>query len=176
MGYRITYALCWLLVATVLMTAVLSRWSLPGATPDSVLVVVVALALAGGPRMGVGAGFAGGLLLDVTPPAIVPVGTNAFALCLMGALVGRYARRSDRTVGMTLGIVASAAVGAQLLRALMGLISRDGRVDVVLTLGLGASAALYAVLLAPFLIPVVTSLYDKLPRTGLPSSRTFLPR
>jgi rod shape-determining protein MreD len=151
----------------------MARLPLPGATPDAVLVTVVAIALAGGVRWGAVAGFSAGILLDLAPPSIVPVGTNAFILCLLGAVAGRWARSSTRGVGVTLAIVAGAAAAAQILRALLGLMARDGRVDASATPLLLATGVAYAVILAPFVIPMVAAAFTRLtsatqgPRAGL---------
>lgn len=163
---RILFSATTLSLSALLFTSVFAKWSLPGATPDPVLVSLVALAMAGGMRVGAVNGFAAGLLLDLIPPAVVPIGTNAFTLCVVGAAVGRFTRRNDRTVNTTLIAVASAALGAQLLRAIMGLVARDGRVDILGTPILGLSGALYGVLLAPFIVPALHLVYAKLPRTA----------
>lgn len=162
---RILFSATTLSFSALLFTSVFSRWSLPGATPDPVLVTLVALAMAGGLRVGAVNGFAAGLLLDLIPPAVVPIGTNAFVLCVIGAAVGRFTRRNDRTVNTTLLAVAAAAVSAQVLRAIVGLVAQDGRVDLWGTPALALSGALYAVLLAPFVVPVMHAVYAKLPRT-----------
>ena len=56
-----------------------SRLPLPGATPDLLLLVVVALALAYGPGFGLVCGFGAGLAADLVPPAdheVGPVGAG----------------------------------------------------------------------------------------------------
>ncbi|MDO9485272.1 MAG: rod shape-determining protein MreD, partial [Actinomycetota bacterium] len=53
-----------LLIAVMMQSSFLSRLGLPGATPDLILVSVVAVALAYGPAMGVVYVFAAGLLVD----------------------------------------------------------------------------------------------------------------
>jgi rod shape-determining protein MreD len=159
-----------LVLSLVVTTALLGRLPLPGATPDVVLVTVLAIALAGGVRWGATSGFAAGLLIDLAPPSIVPVGTNAFILCAVGAVAGRWARRPNRGVISTLLIVAGAAVAAQLLRAGLGLMARDGRVDASATPLLVVTGVAYAVILAPFIIPLVSGAFERLRTT------TDLPR
>lgn len=166
MSIRVMLSGTLLLLSVVVTTALMSRLAVPGATPDLVLVSVLALALAGGSRWGLASGFAGGLLLDLAPPAVVPVGTNAFALCLVGAVAGRFARRPDRGVGLTLAIVGGAAVVTQVLRALLGLMARDGRVDGSSTLLLAVTGAAYAILLAPFVVPAVGGAFSRVARRG----------
>ena len=162
---RVLFAATTLSISAILLTALFSRWSLPGATPDPVLVTLASLAMSGGIRVGAVSGFGVGLLLDLMPPAVAPIGSNALVFCVVGALVGRLTRRDDRTVVTTLVVVAAAAVGSQLLRAVVALIARDGRADLWGTPALALSGALYAVLLAPFIVPVLHGLYAKLPRT-----------
>jgi rod shape-determining protein MreD len=155
-----------LLLSVVVTTALLSRLPLPGATPDAVLVAVIAIGLAGGVRWGLVAGFAGGLLLDLAPPAVTPIGTHALILCVLGAVSGRWSQRSQRGVGTTLLLVAGSAVAAQVLRAAMGLMVRDGRVDAVTTPLFALTGAAYAVILAPFLIPLVVFAFARLRSPG----------
>jgi rod shape-determining protein MreD len=165
-----------LLVASVVVTtALLSRLPVPGATPDAVLVTVVAIALAGGVRWGAMAGFSVGVLLDLAPPSTVPVGTNAFVLCAVGALAGRWARSSTRGVGPTLMLVAGAAAASQGLRAVLGLMARDGRVDVTATPLLMVTGMAYAVILAPFVIPLVSAAFSRL-RTSTDGRRNGFQR
>ena len=56
--------------AVVLQLTVVNRLTLPGGgAPDLVLLVVIALALCGGPAAGALTGFCAGLSLDLAPPA-----------------------------------------------------------------------------------------------------------
>lgn len=58
-----------IVLAVMVQLTLLSRLGLPGATPDLVVVSVVALALAYGPVAGAVVGFVAGLVLGFTPPA-----------------------------------------------------------------------------------------------------------
>ena len=74
-----------LLAAVLLQIIVINSLPLPGASgPDLVLVVVAALAVTGGPMEGALAGFAGGLALDIAPPAVHLVGQQALGFCVVG--------------------------------------------------------------------------------------------
>ena len=71
-----------------MQVTLMSRLPLPGATPDLLLLVVVALALAHGPGFGLVCGFAAGLAADLVPPADHEVGRWALVLTLVGYLAG----------------------------------------------------------------------------------------
>jgi rod shape-determining protein MreD len=71
--------------ALVLQLTVVNRLALPGGgTPDLVLLVVVALGLAGGPVAGALTGFCAGLSLDIAPPASQLIGQYALVFCVVG--------------------------------------------------------------------------------------------
>src|SRR3974390_2951122 len=73
------------LAAILLQVTVLNNLPFPGGSPpDLVLVVVVALALAGGPLDGAVIGFAAGLAVDIAPPSSGLVGQSALVFCLVG--------------------------------------------------------------------------------------------
>ena len=73
-----------LTVALVLQVTLVSRLPIPGAAPDLVLLVLVGVALRGGPETGLIAGFGAGLALDALPPADHAIGRWALVLCLIG--------------------------------------------------------------------------------------------
>jgi rod shape-determining protein MreD len=77
-----------LLIAVLVQVGLLAVLPLPGATPDLVLVLVAALAIARGPGVGAAAGFTGGLLLDLIPPATHAAGQWALVLTLVGYVAG----------------------------------------------------------------------------------------
>ena len=66
-----------LLLAVLIEVTVLAPLPFPGATPSLVLVVVVILASQFGASTGAVSGFAGGLLLDIAPPAAGTIGITA---------------------------------------------------------------------------------------------------
>ena len=65
-----------LLLAVLIEVTVLAPLPFPGATPMLVRVVVVLLAGQYGASTGAACGFAGGLLLDIAPPAAGTIGTT----------------------------------------------------------------------------------------------------
>ncbi|MGH3341579.1 MAG: rod shape-determining protein MreD [Carbonactinosporaceae bacterium] len=149
-----------LTAALALQLSVLSRLGLPGATPDVVLVVVAALALAYGPLTGSAVGFAAGLALDVVPPSEHAIGRYAFVLCVVGYLLGSLRSEVDRSTVLPILAVGLAAVVATLLYAGMGALFGDTAVTGARLLGLLPSAVLYDMFLAPFVLPAVTALVE----------------
>jgi rod shape-determining protein MreD len=55
-------------VAVIFQPTFFARLSLPGSTPDLVIVVVSCWAITKGPAVGAIAGFIAGFLIDVAPP------------------------------------------------------------------------------------------------------------
>jgi rod shape-determining protein MreD len=145
-----------IVLAQLLDVAVLARWSWPGATPDLTLLVVVALALLGGPTSGAVAGLSAGLLVDLTPPGSGPLGLTAVAYGLAGAVAGRWHRPGERSLLLPMTAAAMAALVASAVQALIPLLS--GRESLSSTLvALGASV-LYAALGALVVVPLVVLL------------------
>ena len=122
---RTALAVALVTVALALQVTLFSRLPLPGATPDVLLLVVVALALAYGPGFGLVCGFAAGLAADLVPPADHEVGRWALVLTLVGYLAGLGRDSSRRSAFVPLVVVAVAGGGAVLLYA--GSRCPDGR-------------------------------------------------
>jgi rod shape-determining protein MreD len=157
-----------LVTSVALQTVVLSRIGLPGATPDLVLLVVIGLALYHGPLTGMLVGFAGGLMLDLVPPADGAAGRWAFIYCLVGLAAGRAADAAERSAFLPLVIVATLAGLSVIAYAATGALIGDPRVtweNVVRTLPF---AVLYDLLLTPFVVPAVMGLARRVePRSSL---------
>lgn len=147
-----------LLGGLVLQSAVFAWLPLPGATPDVVLVVVVALALVWGPLEGAMAGFLGGLALDLVPPSDHAVGRWALVLTLVGYLVGLYDEDVDRAAFAPFVLVAAASAGATLLYAGIGQVIGDTSITWPMIAAVLPSAVVYDVLLTPFVVLAVTGL------------------
>ena len=144
------------LIALVLQSSFLGRLGLPGATPDLVLVVVVALSLAYGPGVGGVTGFIAGLLVDMAPPADGVVGLTALIGLAVGTITGAAIDPRDRTIVSISGMVGASTGGAVIVYAAMSSIVGGGRVDWSLVPGLALSAGLYGVLLGMAVVPFVT--------------------
>jgi rod shape-determining protein MreD len=144
-GRRIAVCAILLILAVLIEITVLAPLDFPGATPTLVLVVVVILAGQFGAATGAAAGFAGGLLLDIAPPAAGTIGITALLLTVVGYAVGRFAETDDRP-WWSLAILAALAaplvvLGGSILGGLLG----DPRVrwdDVIMLMLTAAGYAL----------------------------------
>ena len=151
-------------VTVVLQLTVVDRIAFPGgAGPDLVLLVVAALALAGGPMAGVLTGFLAGLALDVAPPGSHLVGQNALVFCLVGYACGLLAddASGDAEQGHTalfeIVVTAAGAVFGEALLALLGVMLSDPRVTWPAITNVLPAAVAYDVLLCPFVLYAVAA-------------------
>lgn len=146
--------------AVLLQTTLVAPLHLPYGRPDLVLVVVVAVALAGGPTAGMAAGFGGGLLADLLSDH--PAGLLALLLCVVGFATGLLPNEMRRRILTGLGAVAGAAVAATLGYAgLLGIIGSP-RLDWHVVASYLPGSAAYDALLALIVVPAVTAVYRRL--------------
>ncbi len=138
----------------LVQVALVSYLPTPGAVPDLVVVLVLALAHARGPLVGGAAGLWAGLMLDLVPPAAGPLAGWTLVLGLAGVLLGRVsgALRPGPLAAMALlglgtGLVVLAREG------LLWFAGDPVRAD---TVGIALASAAYAVLLAPVALLLVT--------------------
>lgn len=150
-----------LVVAVVVQTSVLGAVVPTTVVPDLVLVVVVAVALSGGAVEGAWAGFVGGLLLDVAPPADHLLGTWALALTLTGLLAGTVDRGSRRSWVSDAAIVAGCAFVGTSTFALVGLVTGSPPIDVSAVPGVVALAVVYDVVLGLAVVPAVRAVLTR---------------
>jgi rod shape-determining protein MreD len=151
-------------VTVVLQLTIVNRIAFPGgAGPDLVLLVVAALALAGGPMAGVLTGFLAGLALDVAPPGSHFTGQDALVFCLVGYFCGLLAddASGDAEQGHTalfeIVVVAAGAVCGEALLALLGVTLSDPRVTWQAITNVLPAAVAYNVLLCPFVLYAVAA-------------------
>ena len=151
-------------VTVVVQLTVVDRIAFPGgAGPDLVLLVVAALALAGGPMAGVLTGFLAGLALDVAPPGSHFVGQSALVFCLVGYSCGLLAddASGDAEQGHTalfeIVVTAAGAVVGEALLALLGVMLSDPRVTWPAITNVLPAAVAYDVLLCPFVLYAVAA-------------------
>ena len=151
-------------VTVVVQLTIVDRIAFPGgAGPDLVLLVVAALALAGGPMAGVLTGFLAGLALDVAPPGSHLVGQNALVFCLVGYACGLLAddASGDAEQGHTalfeIVVTAAGAVCGEALLALLGVMLSDPRVTWPAITNVLPAAVAYDVLLCPFVLYAVAA-------------------
>ena len=147
-------------VTVVVQLTIVDRIAFPGgAGPDLVLLVVAALALAGGPLAGVLTGFAAGLALDVAPPGSHFTGQDALVFCLIGYACGLLADQSSgdsaepgHTALFEIVVTAAGAVCGEALVALLGVMLSDPRVTWPAITHVLPAAVAYDVLLCPFVL------------------------
>jgi rod shape-determining protein MreD len=176
-----------LLMALVLQASVLPHLAFRGVVPDVILLVVVAVGLRHGSEAAMVLGFAGGLLLDLVPPADHVAGRWALALLVAGYLSGRVSGRAAGRVStlrwpVLLGAVATCAFVATSVFALTGLVLRDPLVGVPALLETVLVAVVSDVLLGALLVPLVLVLDERLepdrdtPRRSAPPPQRFTPQ
>jgi rod shape-determining protein MreD len=167
---RVLLAVATVVPALLLQSTVLARLPLPGGAPDLLLVLVVAFALAEGPRSGTLTGFGAGLLADLT--ADHQLGRSALVLALVGYLAGLVhddpaydgGRRSTALPFLVVGLTAA---GAVTVFAAEGLLLGDARVTGSAYLTALAGTVTYCVLLTPFVVPLVAALVRSLDQDPL---------
>ena len=155
---RAALAVALVIVAVALQVTLLSRLSLPGATPDLVLVLVVALALVHGPGFGLTTGFGAGLVVDLVPPADHEIGRWALVLALLGYAAGMAREETRRSAFVPVLVVAIAAGASVLIYAGLGVLISDPQVTWGAVSELVPTAVLYAVVLSPFVVSAVLAL------------------
>lgn len=152
-----------------------------GVVPDVVLLVVVATALATDTRYGTLAGFFGGLLIDLAPPADHVAGRWALALMVVGYVVGRLAHDHTSDVGRMeldgarrppLSLVLAAAAGGSFLGtsvfALSGLFLGDSSASVGGLLQVALVALVLDTVAALLVVPATYWLFRRLGRGRAP--------
>ena len=151
-----------LLAAAVVITALLlqadivNRLPLPGGRPDLAALVVIAFALVTGPVYGAVLGFAVGLAADVLPPADHTLGRLALAYAVVGYAAGLVEDVEERSALTTIAVVAAASAGAVIIFAAVGALLGDPRITVSAIVHSLAAVVIYDVILAPFVVPLVT--------------------
>lgn len=162
-----------LLAAAVVVTALLvqadivNRLPLPGGRPDLAALVVIALALVGGPMYGAVLGFAVGLAADVLPPADHTLGRLALAYAVIGYVSGLVEDVEERSVMTTIAVVASASAATVVLFAGVGALLGDPRITVSAIAHSLVATVIYDVILAPFVVPVVTGAARRVEPAGI---------
>ena len=104
---------CLVVVALALQVTLLSRLPLPGATPDLVLLVVVATRARRRPRRRPAHRLRGRAGPDLVPPADHEVGRWALVLTVVGYLAGLAQAETRRSAFVPLAVVAAAAAAGR---------------------------------------------------------------
>lgn len=153
-------------VALVLQLSVFSHLSWHGVVPNLVLLVVVGAALTRGAQFGMVLGFAGGVLLDLVPPADHVAGRWALALLLVGYVAGRVSQDTRLDTRPTALVVVAAVAASSFLGtsafALSGVLLRDPALAVPDLLQVIVAAVAWDVLLTPLVLPAVMMMFARL--------------
>src|SRR4051795_3590007 len=141
----------------MLQVTLVNRIPLPNGRPDLVLLVVIALALVRGPESGAVAAFVAGLVSDIAPPADHTFGRVALAYAVVGYAAGLLEDAEERSVPTTVLVVAGAGALAVVAYAGVGALLGDERITVTALRNSIAATVIYDVVLAPFVVPVVSA-------------------
>ena len=146
-------------VTVVVQVTIVDRIAFPGGGgPDLVLLLVAALALAGGPMAGLLTGFLAGLALDVAPPGSHFTGQDALVFCLIGYACGLLAddfsgdAEQGHSALFEIAVTAAGAVCGEALVALLGVMLSDPQVSWPAITNVLPAALAYDVLLCPFVL------------------------
>lgn len=165
---RAAAALWALLTALVLQVSVFPHLAFHGIVPDVVLLVVVAVGLKHGSETAMTLGFAGGLLLDLVPPADHVAGRWALALLVAGYVAGRLATSAPRRTVVVATVAACSFVATSLFE-LSGLVLRDPVVDIPVLLEAVVVALVLDVLIGLLVVPAFLALDERLEPDRLPA-------
>ncbi len=150
-----------IVVAVILQVAVFNLFSVNGVVPNLALVVVVAAAIARGPKFGVVVGFVAGLLLDLAPPADHVAGRWALALVLIAILAGRVRADARRSPLAGLATVAICSFVATSIFALSGVVLGDHALPAGEMMQVVGIALLWDIVVAPLLLPGLMALFER---------------
>ena len=149
-------------LALVLQVSLFPHVAWQGIVPNLCLLVVVGAALTRGPQAAVLLGFLAGVALDLAPPADHVAGRWALALVVVGYVAGRVRQDVKPTaVAVVATVAASSFIGTSVF-AISGLILQDPLLDVTQLLQVILVAVLWDVLLTPFVLPPVMTLFNRL--------------
>lgn len=143
-------------LGVLLVLAALAHSTLPAtvawwpAVPVLTLALVVAVAWTAGPTAGALAGFGGGLLLDLVPPAAHPLGQWAVVFAVLGYGLALVLRHEERLVP-ALVVTGAAAAAVPVLYSLLGETLRRNAAEI--TVGATTHAFVWGLLAAATTLP-----------------------
>jgi rod shape-determining protein MreD len=149
-------------VAVVLQVSLFGFLAVDGVVPNLALLLVVAAGLSRSAELAMLLGFAGGLVLDLAPPADHVAGRWALALVVVGYLAGRVGRGGPVSTLAAVATVAGCSFVGTSLFALSGMLLHDPDVPVTEALQVIPLAVLYDVVLAPFVLPPLMRLLRRI--------------
>ena len=149
-------------LALVLQVSLFPHFAWQGIVPNLCLLVVVGAALTRGPQFAVLLGFLAGVALDLAPPADHVAGRWALALVVVGYVAGRVRQEVKPTaIAVVATVAASSFIGTSVF-AITGLLLQDPSLDVSQLLQVILVAVLWDVLLTPFVLPPVMTMFNRL--------------
>jgi len=160
-GIRDTALMVVVCFAIVAQAAIFRFVSVDGVVPNLALIVVVAAAIARGSEFAAMLGFGAGLLLDLAPPADHVAGRWALALVLVGYLAGRVRQDARTSPLMAVVLVGAMSFVGTSVYALSGVVLDDGALAVDAMLRVIVISMLWDLMLAPFLVPALLWLVDR---------------
>jgi rod shape-determining protein MreD len=163
---RVVLRVAVVITVVLAQVTVINRMRLPLGGPDLLLVVVVAFALVGGSQRGAMFGFFAGLTADVLPPTYHFAGELAFAYTIVGYLAGMLDAGEESSVLTIIGVVAGASIAVVLLFAMLGDLLGNARITGSATLRALAGTVVYDVVLAPFVVPLISAAARRLEPVG----------
>lgn len=149
-------------LALILQVSLFPHFAWQGVVPNLCLLVVVGAALTRGPQAAVLLGFLAGVALDLAPPADHVAGRWALALVVVGYVAGRVRQDVKPTAVAVVGTVAASSFIGTSVFAITGLILQDPVLDVGQLLQVIVVAVVWDVLLTPFVLPPVMTLFNRL--------------
>lgn len=161
-GARALAAVLAVSFALVLQVSVFPHVSWAGIVPNLCLLVVVGAALTRGPQFAMLLGFAAGVVLDLAPPADHLAGRWALALVVVGYVAGRVRQDSRPTALAVVATVAASSFVGTSIFAITGLVLRDPALAIPDLLQVIAIAVVWDVLLTPFVLPAVMTMFRRL--------------
>jgi cell shape-determining protein MreD len=111
-------------------------------------------------------GFFAGLAADVMPPTGHFAGELAFAYTVVGYLAGMLDAGEESSVLTIIGVVAGASVAVVLLFAMLGDLLGNAHITGGATLHALAGTVVYDVVLAPFVVPLISAAARRLEPVG----------
>jgi rod shape-determining protein MreD len=149
-------------LALVLQVSLFPHFAWQGIVPNLCLLVVVGAALTRGPQFAVVLGFLAGVAIDLAPPADHLAGRWALALVVVGWVAGRVRQDVRPTaVAVVVTVAASSFIGTSVF-AITGMLLQDPVLDVSQLLQVILVAVLWDVLLTPFVLPPVMTMFNRL--------------
>ncbi|WP_372727156.1 rod shape-determining protein MreD [Nocardioides sp.] len=161
-GLRAAVAALAVVVALILQVSLFPHLAWQGIVPNLCLLVVVGAALTRGAQFAAVLGFVAGLALDLAPPADHVAGRWALALVIVGYVAGRVRQETRPTATAVIATVAATSFIGTSVFALSGMLLRDPVLPVTEMLQVIVVAVAFDVLLTPFVLPPVMTMFQRL--------------